>query len=199
MKKACFAAFTAVFFLCMTACAAFSPSNSGESFRVARVEKIDVEGYLPVTVNSLEAVLSASGYFTIEEVEQPQSDGRTPIAVYGWLGKDGNHWSAGIYFCETNTSSNATDIVSYNFLKSDVTGEKEKDIQQGLSLLLQAFEVDLTDDMWKEIMAIAQKPGSSGILGTDYDGYSNEQAGIRLIYADLGESVQIDIRAYKLK
>lgn len=197
MKKVYFAFLAAAILLCMTACGTHpSAVNAGGNSSAAQIEKIDVEGCLPVTVNSLEAVLAASGRFTIEEVEQPQSDGRTSVAVYGWLDKDGDHWSAGTYFCETDTDNNATGIVSYNFLKSDVTGEREKDIQWGLSILLHAFGVDLTDDMWEEIMIIARNDSPSEALGTDYDGYSDELAGIRLIYADLSESVQIDIRTY---
>lgn len=197
MKRVCLLFLAAALLFCTTACGIYpSAANAGGNSSAAQIEKIDVEGCLPVTVNSLEAVLAASGRFTIEEVEQPQSDGRTSVAVYGWLDKDGDHWPAGIYFCETDTDHNAAGIVSYNFLKSDVTGEKEKDIRWGLSLLLQTFEVDLTDDMWNEIVSIAQNDRPAEALGTDYNGYSSELAGIRLIYADLNESVQIDIRTY---
>lgn len=199
MKKVYFAVLAAAILLCMTACDTHPPAaNAGGNSSEAQIEQIDMEGCLPVTVNSLKAVLAASGRFTIEEVEQPQSDGRTSVAVYGWLDKDGDHWPAGIYFCETDTDHNATGIVSYNFLKSDVTGEKEEDIRWGFSVLLQAFEVDLTDDMWNEIRTIAQNGRPAEALGTDYEGYSDELAGIRLVYADLSESVQIDIRAYEL-
>lgn len=173
-----------------------SAVNVGGNFSAVQIEKIDVERYLPVTVNRLEAVLAASGRFTIEEVEHSQSDGRTPVAVYGWLDKDGDRWSAGTYFCEIDTDNHATGTVSYNFLKSDVTSEMEKDIQWGLFVLLHAFGIDLTNDMWEEIMIIVRNDGSSAALGTDYDGYSDEMASISLIYADLSESVQIDIRTY---
>lgn len=199
MKKVYFAFLAAAILFCMTACGAdLSATNAGGNSSAAQIEKINVEGCLPLTVNSLEAMLAASERFTIEEVEQPQSDGRTSVAVYSWLDKDGDHWPAGIYFCETDTDHNATGIVSYNFLKSDVTGEKEEDIRWGFSVLLQAFEVDLTDDMWNEIRAIAQNGRPAEALGTDYEGYSDEPAGIRLVYADLSKSVQIDIRAYEL-
>ena len=33
-------------------------------------------------------------------------------------------------------------------------------------------------------------------MGTDSEGYSNEESGVRFIYVDLGEKTQIDIHPY---
>lgn len=65
-----------------------------------------------------------------------------------------------------------------------------------MKIFLQLFDVELTDSMWNEIVTVSAMDGDVNSLGTDYWGYGDEQKGIQLIYADLGETVQIDIHPY---
>ncbi len=178
--------------LCLTACKSADQSFQTDAEPVS-IQKIDLEGYLPVTTESITSVLKSARRFTISEIKLDTG----AVDIYGVLDKNGDEDAARVTFCETDIDHHATDFMLYNFLKSDVLGAKETTIRWGLSVLLSAFEVELTDDIWSAVMEVAQKTGSAGALGTDYDGYADEQAGIRLIYADLGECVQIDIRAYE--
>jgi len=91
---------------------------------------------------------------------------------------------------------NSTTILSYNFSKADVNSEGHDTIKWGLDLLLRIFETELTAEAWTDIMAVAAKGETEDAWGTDYEGYANKEAGIRLVYGNLGEKVQVDIRPY---
>jgi len=192
MKKILSIVQVILFLLCLTACGSANQSSQTDAKSVS-IQKIDLEGYLPVTTESITNVLKRTGRFAISETKFNTG----AVDVYGVLDKNGDEEAARVTFCETDIDHHATDFVFYNFLKSDVLGTKETAIRWGFSTLLSAFEVELTDDIWNAVLEVAQKAGSAGALGTDYDGYADEQAGIRLIYADLGESVQIEIRPYE--
>jgi len=153
---------------------------------VIRVEK---QGYIPVSTDSIKNILKNTDRFEISEF---QHMGDTYVDVFCELDKvDGNN-IASIFF--TADGDNITKMISYNFSKDALQGEDESSIRWGLDVLIKILGDNLTDDIWNDILLLAEKNESVDAFGTDYEGYSNSDAGIKLIYADLGSNIQIDIR-----
>jgi len=154
---------------------------------------VDVPGRLPISTESIKAVLTDTGRFTYNRVELPEGN----IDLHFSLDKpDGDDSAGAARISFSVVSENTTEIISYNFSKSDVGGNKQDTIKWGLNLILHIFGTELTDETWSDILDIASKSETVGAMGQDYEGYKNEACGIRLVYADLGENVQIDIRVY---
>lgn len=154
------------------------------------IVKIEESGCIPVSTDSIKAVLEGTGRFEITEI--PHLNG---IDVFCGLDKIDGNSIADIIF--TVSDDNTTTMVSYNFSKDMMEQKMEISVRWGLDMLLQIFGGSLTDDVWNEIISIARKNQDVGDLGTDYDGYSNADIGIKLIYADLGSNVQVDIKPYE--
>ncbi len=164
-------------------------NNSTVDIDTSSIVKIEKSGYIPVSTDSIKAVLEETGRFEITEI--PHLSG---IDVFCGLDKvDGNN-VASVSF--TISDDNATSMVSYSFSKDTVQGQSKNSVRWGLDILLHIFGDSLTDDTWNDIVSIGYKNEDVGALGTDYDGYSNVDTGIKLIYADLGSNVQIDIEPY---
>lgn len=162
------------------------PDNSTVDIDTSSIVKIEKSGHIPVSTDSIKAVLEETGRFEITEI--PHLSGTD---VFCGLDKADGNSIADISF--TISDDNATSIVSYNFSKNTINQETESSVRWGLDILLHIFGDSLTDDTWNDIVSIVYKNEDVGALGTDYDGYSNINAGIKLIYADLGSNVQIDI------
>lgn len=158
-----------------------------DSSLITKIEKAD---FIPVSTNSIKDLLNNTGRFEISEIPQLNGD----IDVFCDLDKTNGDSTASIAF--TVLEDNATDMISYNFSKTAVQGQGESTVRWGLNILLNIFDDSLTDDVWNDILAIAASNNEADGLGTDYDGYSNKDTGIKLIYADLGDNVQIDIKPY---
>lgn len=165
-------------------------NNTTIDIDTSLITRIEKAGFIPVSTDSIKNVLKSTRRFEIAEVPQLSGD----IDVHCGLDKTDSDSIAHISF--TVLDDNATTMVSYNFSKTAVKGQNERSVRWGLNVLLHIFDDSLTDDAWNDILAIAAKNDSVGGLGKDYDGYSNADTGIKLIYADLGNSVQIDIEPY---
>lgn len=165
-------------------------SNPEIDIDFSSVIQVEKQGYLLVNTDSLKSVLNSTGRFEISEFPHMYDD---DIDVFFELDKVDGNSIASVFF--TSTDDNTTKRVSYNFSKDALQGGSEASIRWGLDVLLQTFGDKLTDDIWNEILSIAEKNESVGAFGTDYEGYSNTDTGIKLIYADLGGNVQIDIKA----
>ena len=156
----------------------------------SKLIRVDVAGRIPISTDSIREMLLETGRFDFNKI--PFENGVTDFNFS--LDKNGgNDGTANMSFQVLPGKS--TEIISYNFSKSAVKGSQSEDIKWGLDVLLHILEAELTDEAWSDILEIASKSQEVGKLGTDYEGYKNESAGIRLIYADLGKNVQIDIRA----
>ncbi len=167
--------------------------NSTIEIDNSELVKAEVQGRLPISTESIKAVLTDTGRFTHNRVELPGGNIDLHFSLDQPEGDD-FPGAARIFFCVL--SENTTEIISYNFSKVTVNGNQQDAIKWGLNLILQIFDTGLTDEIWADIMEIASKSEDAGAMGTDYEGYSDEEAGIGLTYADLGETVQIDIRPY---
>lgn len=152
--------------------------------------KIEKSGFIPVSTDSIKSVLKSTGRFEISEMPLLSGD----VDVNCSLDKTNDDNIAHISFIVLD--DNATKMVSYNFSKTAVQGQGESTVRWGLNVLLNIFGDSLIDDAWNDILAISAMNNEVGALGTDYDGYSNEDSGIKLIYADLGDYIQIDIKPY---
>lgn len=196
MKKILSCFFALILLLSMVGCSDNEQPNTTSSYKNNSTVDIDTSsiirnekpGFIPVSTDSIKDVLKNTGRFEILEV--PQLSG---VDVFCGLDKVDGNSIASVNF---TISDDATTMVSYNFSKDAVQEQSESSVRWGLDVLLHIFSDSLTDDTWNEILLIASKNESVGSLGTDYDGYSNADTGIKLIYADLGSSVQIDIEPY---
>lgn len=162
-------------------------NNSTVNIDASSIIKIEESGYIPVSTDSIKAALEGTGRFEITEI--PHLNG---IDVFCGLDKIDGNSIADITF--TVSDYNATTMVSYNFSKDMLKHDMESSVRWGLDVLLQILGDSLNDDTWNDIISIAEKNEEVSILGTDYDGYSNDNIGIKLIYADLGSNVQVDIK-----
>lgn len=165
-------------------------NNSTIDIDTSLIIRIEKAGFIPVSTDSIKNVLKSTRRFEISEL--PLLSGN--IDVHCGLDITDSDSIAHISFIVLD--DNATTMVSYNFSKTAVQGQNERSVRWGLNVLLHIFNDSLTDDAWNDILAIAAKNDSVGALGKDYDGYSNADTGIKLIYADLGNNVQIDIKPY---
>ena len=159
-----------------------------DSSTLIRVEAI---GRIPVSTDSIRDILQKTGRFEFKEIhfENGVSDYNFGLDKNG-----GNDCTAHLSFQVLPGMS--TEIISYNFSKATVMSDQSEDIRWGLDTLLRIFETELTDETWEDILEVAESSEKVGALGVDHKGYENEHAGIRLIYADLGDNMQIDIRPY---
>jgi hypothetical protein len=170
-----------------------SQDNSVIDIDTSKLVKVEVQGRLPISTESIKAVLTDTGRFTYNRVELPGGN----IDLHFSLDKpDGDDFAGAARIFFSVLTENTTEIISYNFSKSEVNGNKQDTIKWGIDLVLHIFGTELTDETWADITEIASKLDDIGAMGADYEGYADEEAGIRLIYADLGENVQIDIRPY---
>lgn len=165
-------------------------NNSTIDIDNSSIVKIEESGCIPISTDSIKAVLEGTGRFEITEI--PHLNG---IDVFCGLDKIDGNSIADITF--TVSDDNVTTMVSYNFSKDMVKHDMEGTIRWGLDVLLQILGDSLNDDTWDDIISIAEKNEEVIALGTNYDGYSNDDIGIKLIYADLGSNVQVDIIPYK--
>ncbi len=162
------------------------------------IKKIEEKDSLPVAVSSMKEVLKSTGRFNEGEITG-ESDPLQVQAVFFDLGevqKDGSGTASFTIHLDGESPKDSTKLVSYHFTKSDMQTDKSKDIRWGLKTFLQLFHIELTDDMWNGIAAVSNMPGDTTGARTDYWGYGDERKGIQLIYANLGDAVQIDIHPY---
>lgn len=162
------------------------------------IKKIEDKDSLPVAVSSIKEVLTSTGRFHEGEVTG-DSDSLQVQDVFFDLGvvqKDGNVTASFTIHQDIKSPKDSTKLVSYSFTKSDMQMDKSKDIRWGLKTFLQLFNVELTDDMWNDIVVVSNMAGDTAGMGTDYWGYGDEGKGIQLIYANLADTVQIDINPY---
>ena len=181
------------FLLCLSACGnqeiimPQTQNNTAIDIDASRLIRVDMPGYLPVSTKSIRDILDETGRFSYQRITFPES----AIAnVYHHIDED-----LASLFYEVLPESTTT-ILSYNFSKNDVRGEGHDAIKWGLDLLLRIFGTELTVEAWADIMAVAAKSETVDAWGTDYEGYVDKDTGIRLVYGNLGEKVQIDIRPY---
>ena len=163
-------------------------SNTEAEIDFSSAVPVEKPGYLPVSTDSIKDILKSTGRFEISEIPQMYV-----VDVLCELDKTDESNLAILWFAADE--DNTTKKVSYNFKKDAVKDGHEDSIRWGLDVLMQILGDELTDDTWSDILAIAEKNESVGAFGTDYEGYANADTGIKLIYADLGNNVQIDIRA----
>lgn len=142
-----------------------------------------------LNIDKIQTTLENSGRFQTECVEQ--EDGHFDMILS--LDKENGQGIADVFFSDYGNES--ADIVSYTFTKESALAN-EKDIRWGFSLLMDAIGSELTDEIWQDIMEIAAKNGQVNPLGNDYDGISDDKKAFFMIYADLGDTVQIDIRPF---
>ena len=167
-----------------------APDNSTVDIDTSSITRIEKTGCISVSTDSIKGILTDTGRFEIAEI--PQLGG---VDVICGLDKENGESIAGIIF--TVLDDNTTTMISYNFSKDAIQGKSKDPVRWGLDILLRILGDSLSDDTWDDILAIAEKSESVGGFGTDHEGYSNPDAGIiELIYADLGNNVQIDIRPY---
>lgn len=141
-----------------------------------------------LNIKTIQTTLENSGRFQTESVEQ--EDGHFDMILS--LDKENGQSVADVSFSDYGNES--ADIVSYTFSKESALAN-EKDIRWGFSLLMDAIGSELTDEIWQDIMEIATKNEQVNPLGNDYDGFSDDKKAFFMIYADLGDTVQIDIHS----
>lgn len=169
--------------------------NSTIDIDTSKLVKVEVFGCLPISTESIEDVLSSTGRFTYERITLTAAPGCAIADIYFHLDQPAGDDSGGAATVAYQIlSENTTQIISYGFSKSAVNGDKHDDIKWGLDLTLHIFGTELTDETWADIMEVAAKSETEDAWGTDYEGFIDETNGIRLIYGNLGDSVQIDIR-----
>jgi len=151
--------------------------------------RVDKPGCLPVSTKSIKAVLDSTGRFYYQKIMLP--DGVINVDFSLDRTDENEGWARLFYEV---LPGDTTTILSYNFSKADVNGEAQDAIRWGLDTVLRILGVELTDDAWADIMTIAAKPEKQDAWGTDYAGLVDETAGVRLIYGNLGEKVQVDVR-----
>lgn len=164
------------------------PNNSAVDIDTSSVVRTPQQGLISVSTDSIKEVLTGTGRFEIAEV--PQLSG---VDVFCGLDKENGNSIANVNFTALD---NATAMISYNFSKEAVQGQTESSVRWGLNALFQILGDKLTDEIWNDILSVAARTESVGDFGTDFDGYSNPDTGIKLTYADLGSNVQIDIEPY---
>lgn len=175
-----------------TAAPQSSQQSSTPNVDASSLIRVDAPGCLPVSTVSIQEALTRTGRFTFQQVQLP--GGNTD--VYFRLDQPDGEDSDTAHIAYSLFTEDTTQILSYHFSKADVCGEKQAAIKWGLDLILQIFGTRLTDSTWDDIMDIAAKSETADPWGTDYEGYASQSSGIRLIYANLGGNVQIDIRPY---
>ena len=174
--------------LCLGSCAG-APGPTPTPTAPAEIIRVDKPGCLPVSTKSIKAVLDSTGRFYYQKLTLP--DGVINVD-YSLDRTDESEGYARLFY--EVLPGDTTTILSYNFSKSDVNGEGLDAIRWGLDTILHIMEVDLTDEAWADIMAVAAKPEKQDAWGTDYAGFMDEKAGVRLVYGNLGEKVQVDVR-----
>lgn len=165
-------------------------SNTEVDIDFSSVIRVEKQGYIPISTDSIKSVLESTGRFEISEFPHMYD---SYVDVICELDKVNENSIASIFF--TSADDNTAKMISYNFSKDALQGGDEVSIRWGLEVLMKILGDELTDDIWNDILSIAEKNESVGAFGTDYEGYSNSDTGIKLIYADLGGNVQIDIKA----
>ena len=163
-------------------------NNAVIDIDTSKIIRVNIAGRIPISTDSIRDILVETSRFNFSEI--PFENGVTDYHFS--LDKNGDNSSARLFFSVLPEKS--TEIISYNFSKAAVKGNQSEDIKWGLDLLLHILGTELTDGTWGDILDIVSKSGTVGALGKDYEGYKNEACSIRLVYADLGENVQIDIR-----
>jgi len=167
-------------------------SNTEVDIDFSSVIQVEKQGYIPISTDSIKSILENTGRFEISEFPHMYD---SYVDVICELDKVDENSIASIFF--TSADDNTAKMISYNFSKDALQGGDEASIRWGLEVLMKILGDELTDDIWNDILSIAEKNESVGAFGTDYEGYSNPDTGIKLIYADLGGNVQIDIKAIK--
>lgn len=167
-------------------------SNTEVDIDFSSVIQVEKQGYIPISTDSIKSILENTGRFEISEFPHMYD---SYVDVICELDKVDEKSIASIFF--TSADDNTAKMISYNFSKDALQGGDEASIRWGLEVLMKILGDELTDDIWNDILSIAEKNESVGAFGTDYEGYSNPDTGIKLIYADLGGNVQIDIKAIK--
>jgi len=167
-------------------------SNTEVDIDFSSVIQVEKQGYIPISTDSIKSILENTGRFEISEFPHMYD---SYVDVICELDKVDENSIASIFF--TSADDNTAKMISYNFSKDALQGGDEASIRWGLEVLMKILGDELTDDIWNDILLIAEKNESVGAFGTDYEGYSNPDTGIKLIYADLGGNVQIDIKAIK--
>ena len=165
--------------------------NSINGIDFSKVIKIDAPGCLPISTKSIKEILDDTGRFTYNRITFP---GSAAADLYFRLDKPDNEDSETARISYQVLPENTTNIISYNFAKSAVNGDKHDAIKWGLDILLHIFGVELTNEVWADIMEIAAISENDEAWGTDHEGHIDETNGIRLIYGNLGGNIQIDIR-----
>ncbi len=166
-----------------------TPDNTPIKIDIDSIEKISNPGCIPVRTTSIKENLLATGRFEITEFSKPFGD----VDVHFSLDNRKDNAAASVFFTEIDET---TTIISFNFSKKDINGDISASIRWGLDALLQTLGDCLNDDIWDDLLTIAAKSEDVGAFGTDFEGYSNQDTGLKLIYADLGNNVQVDIRPY---
>ena len=167
-------------------------SNTPVEVDISNSIKIDKNGFLPISTVSMQEILNTYSE-RFDELLITHENGDIDMRYSLDKTEDGMS-KAGITF--KNEGDGEAIILSYNFAKADANGDHAQSIRWGFDLVTQIFSIELTDDIWSEIMDVASDDKEVGAMGTDYEGYSNEDSGVRFIYADLGENIQIDIHPY---
>ena len=156
--------------------------NSETTIDSSKVMRIDEDGFLPVSAASVKNTLSDFERFNYGQLIHEQG------GIDVWFTLD--DWIAQVFF--SIEPRDRLHTISYNFEKATALDGDGDSIRWGLDLLLQIFEIKLTDEMWAEITRIAEMPKSDDPMGTDYDLCAH--AGVRVICANLSENIQIDIK-----
>lgn len=154
--------------------------------------RINIAGRIPIHTDSIKDILMETGRFQFSKI--PLENGIIDYRFSLDKNESEDKSAAGLFY--SVLPENSTNIISYNFRKVDAKGNQGEDLKWGLDVLLHLFGTELTDKIWDDILDIASMSGTIGAMGKDYEGYKNETCGIRLVYADLGENVQIDIWPY---
>jgi len=171
------------------------PDNLVIDIDISKIVKVDAPDCLPVSTTSIREILSDTGRFAYDRISYPVGGGAVADEFFR-LDKTDSEGSYPARVSYQVLSGNTTQIISYNFNKSAINGNEHDAVKWGLGVLLRIFGAELTDNAWSDIMEVAAKSETEDAWGTDYEGYADEENGIRLIYANLGNNVQIDIRPF---
>ena len=158
--------------------------------------RVSAPGCLPINTESIKTILSSTGRFAYNRISWPGGGGAAADVYFELDKPDGDNAEGAAQAFYQVLDENTTQMISYNFSKTMVHGDKHDAVRWGLDLLLRIFGTALTDEIWADILAVAAKSETEDAWGTDYAGYADEATGIRLIYANLGSNVQIDIKPY---
>ena len=170
--------------------------NNVISIDESKIIRVNVPDCLPISTTSIRDIFEVTGRFEYSRITLPPGGGAVADVYFHLVKPYDENTEGAAYVSYQVLSENTTQIIICNFRKSEVNGKGHDAIRWALDLLMHIFETELTEKTWEDILEVAAKSETEDDWGTDYEGYSDEINGIRLVYVNLGSNVQIEIRPY---